>query len=181
MFVEKYVGALCSQDLRDDELHRATEALAAAALADLSGGSSVVFGSMLVRAKVAGVPRQMFESSTLGLAPLITGWHDEVERRGKERKWVKIGSDRDVYTAHALYKRVAEKSLAHWLNPTCVACNGTKVVHRVACKACAGTGEAPIECTSQYERERVKDMVSDLEGIYQSHCARAGAKLRKAA
>lgn len=182
MFAEKYLQSLNSSNLQDDETHRQTEALAAAALADLSGGSGSVFGSMLARVKYAdGISHKTFEAGNRGLAVLLQVWSKEVERRGKERKWVKIGSERDIQTAHALYKRAAEKSLAHWLSPNCEVCNGTKIVERAACKACAGSGVAAIECTSQYERERVKDMVSDLEGIYQSHSGRAGTKMRRAA
>lgn len=180
-FADLYLNALNASSLQDDELHRKTEPLVAAALADLSGGSGVVFGSMLARAKVDALAHKTFEAGTQGLATLIRAWRQEVERRGRERKWVKIGSERDIQTAIALHKRVAEKSLAHWLDPNCKVCNGTKVVARQACKCCAGTGIEPIECTSQFERERVKDMISDLEGIYQSHGARAGAKMRNAA
>jgi DnaJ-class molecular chaperone len=180
-FAERYLNALNSSNLQDDELHRQTEPLKAAALADLSGGSGSVFGSMLARAKVDVLAHKTFESGTQGLTALIRVWREEVRRRGTERKWVKIGSERDIQTAHALYMRVSEKSLAHWLDPNCKVCNGTKVVARQACKGCGGSGVAPIECTSQYERERIKDMVSDLEGIYQSHGSRAGAKMRQAA
>ena len=180
MFIEKYVGSLTSNDLRDDELHRATEALAAAALADLSGGSGAVFGSMLARAQVAGVPRQAFESGTHGLCVLLKVWTEVVTRKGLDRAWLKIKHEWDVKAAHSIYAKIARVSLAHWLAGQCVECNGTKIRESRACTHCGGTGLEPIQ-GGAIEREKIADMVSELEGLYQSHCARAGARLRQAA
>lgn len=180
MFADRYIHSVNSSDLRDDDTHHATDALAAAALADTSGGGLI--GSLLCRVKYAdGVVHKTFESGVGNLAQLVTAWTAEVTKRGRERKWVRIESDRDIQTAHALFKRVSEKSLAHWLNPNCTTCNGSKLVNRMKCNACNGTGAAAIECSSQYELGKVKDMVSELEGIYQAHSARAGRLLRRAA
>jgi hypothetical protein len=179
-FVERYANSLGSLDLRDDEQHRATEALAAAALADLNGGSKVLFGSMLARAKAVGVPRQVFESSTAHLAPLIRTWERAVNEKGTSRGWLKIVHPWDINAARCMYNKIARVSLAHWLDGACETCHGTKIYDRRACTACAGTGREPIK-GGALEIERVKDMISELEGLHQSHCARAGAKTRRAA
>ena len=182
MFVEKYLQALNSPDLRDDEQHRQTEVLAAAALADLSGGSGSVFGSMLARAKYAdGVPRQATESGSHNLAVLINAWSKVVTQKGLDRKWLRIVHEWDIKAAHMLYAKIARVSLAHWLGGECSVCNATKIHAGRACTHCTDTpGREPI-AGNEIERNRIADMVSDLEGLYQSHAARAGAKMRKAA
>jgi hypothetical protein len=182
MFAEKYLAALTATNLQDDEHHRATEALAAAALADLSGGSGSVFGSMLARAKLAdGVPRQALESGSASLAALVRAWVGAVTRKGMDRSWLKIKHEWDIPAAHGIYRKIALTSLAHWLGGECTVCNGTKINAGRACAHCSETpGREPVE-GSGLLRERIMDMISDLEGLYQSHAARAGAKLRKAA
>lgn len=181
MFVERYVGSLTSTDLRDDELHRATEALAAAALADLSGGSGSVFGSMLARAKYAeGVPHKTFEAGNPGLAALLRVWTNAVAEKGFARGWLKIKHEWDIKAAYAMYAKIARMSLAHWLAGECDVCHGTKVHESRACTHCHGTGKEPIQ-GGAVERELIADMVSELEGVFLSHSARAGAKLRRAA
>lgn len=179
-FADRYVHSLGSSNLKDDDLHQQAEPLVAAALADLSGGSGSIFGSMLVRAKVSGVPRQAFESGTHGLGVLLRVWTDEVAKKGFDRGWMKIKFEWDIKAAYAIYAKIARVSLAHWLAGQCVECNGTKIHDGRACTHCAGTGLEPVQ-GGTLEVERIKDMVSELEGLYQSHCARAAAKLRKAA
>lgn len=72
MFVEKYLHSFSTSDLRDDKQHPQTEALGAAALADLSGGAGDVFGSLLARAEYAdGVPRKTFAAANHNLAVLL--------------------------------------------------------------------------------------------------------------
>jgi DnaJ-class molecular chaperone len=181
MFVDKYLQSLNTSDLRDDEQHRQTEALAAAALADLSGGSGAVFGSLLARAKFAdGVPHKTFEAGNHSLAVLLRAWTKAVIERGLARQWLKIKHEWDIKAAHSMYAKIARVSLAHWLAGQCEECHGTKIAHARACTHCSGTGLEPIQ-GGAVEREKVADMVSELEGLYQSHSARAGAKLRKAA
>ena len=179
-FTERYINAVNSSDLRDDEHHHSTDALAASSIAD--NGSGGLLGSLLCRVKYSdGSTAREFCGGSTNLSALLKIWLIEVEKKGRARVWVKIGSDRDISTAHALYKRVAEKSLAHWLDSNCKVCNGTKYVEHAACKDCFGTGIAAIECNSQYERDRIRDMVSDIEGVYQAHGSRAAAMLRRAA
>ncbi len=180
MFTERYINSVNSSDLRDDEHHHSTDALMACANADK--GKTGLLGSLLCRVKFSdGSTSKEFSGGSTNLSTLLKVWHAEVEKKGRDRVWVKIGSDRDIQTAHALYKRVAEKSLAHWLDSNCKVCNGTKYVEHTVCRDCFGTGQAAIECSGQYERDRIRDMVSEIEGVYQSHGGHAASLLRRAA
>jgi hypothetical protein len=189
-FAERYLNALNSSNLQDDEQHKQTEVLAAAALADLSGGSGVVFGSMLSRAKYADpVQHKTFESGNHNLAVLLKVWEQAVIEKGRARKWINIVHTWDFGILEGIAKKIAQHSLAHWLAGECTVCNGTKVVASRACAHCAETpGREPIRTyqtkdgrMSQLEVERIKDMISELEGLCQAHGARAGAKMRQAA
>jgi len=166
-FAEQYLNALNSSNLQDDEHHRATEALAAAALADLPGRSSSIFGSMLARAKIDGVPQEAITGGSQNLAMLLRAWKEVVFQKGRARGWI--------------CNKIALQSLTHWLGGECTVCNGTKINAGRACTHCTETpGREPVAGNGLL-RERILDMISDLEGLYQSHAARAGAKLRKAA
>lgn len=183
MFAEKYLAAINTTDLRDDELHHQTETLAAAALADLSGGSGVVFGSMLARVKYADpVQHKIFESGNHSLAVLLKVWKQAVAKWGRERGW--FPEPRTEWDASAVvrrYHQIAEQSLAHWLGGNCETCGGSALSPLgLTCKACAGTGRAPIVGDNTVA-DRTRDMVSELENRCQSHGARAGAKMRRAA
>jgi hypothetical protein len=181
-FADHYVNALNSNNLKDDELHRKTEALAASALADLNGGQGNVFGSMLTRAKYGNGARKAFEAGAMELAGLLRAWKQVVAKRGLERGW--FPKPRAEWDANAVIKRyhqIAEQSLAHWLGGNCEACGGSTVgTNGLTCKPCAGTGKAPI-LGDNTVADRTRDMVSELEGLYQAHSARAGAKMRQAA
>ena len=180
-FAERYLNALNSSNLQDDEHHRATEALAAAALADLSGGSGVVFGSMLERAKIDGVPREALSSGSRNLAVLLRAWKETVFHKGQDRKWLRVVQPWDIPALEGICNKIALQSLAHWLGGQCAACSGTKIIAGRACTHCAETpGFEPVAGEGLY-RERVKYIISDLEGLYQSHAARAGAKMRREA
>lgn len=180
MFAEKYLASLTTSDLRDDDQHRQTEALAAAALADLTGGGAV-FGSLLARAKYAdGVPRKTFEAGCQNLGVLLRVWTAAVTDKGMHREWLKIKHPWDKTAAHAMYAKIARVSLAHWLGGECEVCNGTKIANSRACTHCDGDGREPVKGGAM-EVRYTKDMISELEDLYQSHSARAGAKLRKAA
>jgi hypothetical protein len=181
-FADRYIGALGASNLMDDERHCQAEALAAAALADLSGGSGSVFGSMLARGKCAdGVQRQAIESGSHALAILVRTWEQAVIRKGEDRKWLKIVHPWDVNALHGICRKIARQSLAHWLDGQCAGCRGTKITAGRACVRCADTpGREPVQ-GGALEREYVMDMISELEGLYQSHDARAFRKLREAA
>lgn len=90
-FAECHLNSLNSSNLLDDKHHRATEALAAAALADLRGGSGSVFGSMLVRAKIDGMPREAIVSDSHNLAVLLRACNGDQTnpQRGYGYHWQK--------------------------------------------------------------------------------------------
>jgi hypothetical protein len=46
-------------------------------------------------------------------------------KRDRARKWMREDAAWNVDAAASLYRQVAEASLAHWLDSTCKACNGT--------------------------------------------------------
>ena len=175
-FADKYVWALAASSLQDDEMHHATEPLFAAAVADNVGAG---IGALLSRVKFAdGSISKVFESGTQNLANLIRVWSALVAQKGAEREWVKIRAEWDIAAATALYRRVAERSLAHWLDGKCGACNGTGVTtDRRICPACKGSCAEEVGGQG-FERDRVLDMISELEGLLQAHNARAAARLR---
>lgn len=176
-FIEQYVHSLNANSLQDDDTHYATEALFAAAVADASGAG---LGALLSRVKYAdGSLSKLFESGTANLASLLRVWGDLVAEKGAEREWIRIRAEWDIATAPAFYKRVAKQSLAHWLDGKCQGCNGTGVtVERRVCPTCKGSKHAEI-VGHGFERERVIDMVSELEGYLQAHNARAAARMRR--
>ena len=176
-FAEKFIASLSSQNLRDDAVHHDLDVIAAAALAG-------DMGALLCRVKYAdGTISRLFEGNAGNLAQLLRTWTAAVTQKGKARRWVKAHTAWDAQAANTLYRRVAEASLAHWLDSKCKACHGTGVVASatpgapLVCKGCQGSGEAPITCSGGFELERIKDMVSELEGIFQSHGARAMRRL----
>jgi len=181
MFAEKYVASVNSSDLRDDERHFATEALAASAHArydDMQGD----LGALLCRVRYAdGAQHQEFESGARNLVPLLKIWLPVVTQKGKDRNWVRIKSDWDIKIAHELYARVAEASLAYWLDDRCAACHGAQqTVERRICPTCNGSGRAEVSTkTTAYERERILDMVTELDGILGAYMRRAAARLRR--
>lgn len=179
MFAEKYARSLNSSDLRDDDTHHATDALAAAALADVTG-SGAVLGSLLARVKYAdGTVHKLFEAGSTNLAALLRIWVAVVTEKGRSRGWIKATTAWDMQAAMALYRRVAEQSLAHWLDGNCELCKGSKVgADRRTCTCCGGTGKAEIDA-GRFETDKIKDMVSELEGLFQAHSGRASALLRR--
>lgn len=175
-FAEKYVRSLNASSLQDDGEHHLAEALCAAALADNVGAG---LGSLLSRVKYAdGSVSKLFESGTANLAQLLRIWYAAVCEKGAARKWVK---SEDIQIAHILYRRVAEASLAHWLDSNCKACHGTGVMasqgNRI-CTPCKGSGVGEITGMREYERKLTLDMVSELTALHDSHARRAAAKLR---
>ncbi len=85
--------------------------------------------------------------------------------------------------AQMLYRRVAEASLAYWIDGTCKSCSGTGnqgcAKACASCAPCSGTGKAVIVCSGGFERERIKDMVSELESISIGHAGRASQRLHQ--
>ena len=179
MFVEKYVHSINSSDLRDDEHHHATIPLHASASADKSGGA--IPGSLLARVKYASAAQKTFESGTADMAELQRLWIDAVQLRGKERGWIKVRAEWDIIAAIGMYERIARVSLAYWLDPHCKECNGSGVtLDRRICQPCKGSGKSDA-IDKEIMADRAKEMVSELEGIFQAHAGRAQVKMRRAA
>lgn len=178
-FVEQYVQALHANNLRDGPRHGATDALVAAALAERDGAG---LGALLCRVKFAdGVVDPEFEGNRANLAQLLRLWNAAVTEKGRSRGWVKASTAWDMQAAMTLYRRVAERSLQHWLDGRCPACHGARLTGRNSlCPACNGSGKARIE-GGGFEREKILDMVSELEGQVQAHSARAASRLRRSA
>lgn len=178
-FADKFVHSLKSSNLMDDAFHHDLDAIAAAALAgDL--------GSLLCRVKYAdGTINKLFEGNSGNLAQLLRIWTAAVTEKGRSRGWIKSNTAWDQQAAQALYRRVAHASLAHWLDGNCKECSGTKVVLRTGskglkvCSACSGTGKAAVSAGG-FEREKILDMISELEGLAHSHNSRANSRLRSA-
>jgi len=120
------------------------------------------------------------EAGVAHLARLLRLWIAEVTKRGRARRWVSENTAWDAAAAIKLYRTVAEHSLAHWLDSTCKCCSGTGLLEKRQCRDCQGTGVGPIPAAGAFVLERVKDMVSELQAIADSHASRAGAKLRVA-
>jgi hypothetical protein len=177
-FTDAFLRSINSTDLRDDQFHFQTHALAASAIADASARS---IGSLLQRVKYADTLGRQFEDNAGNLARLCREWLAIVTEKGSARKWIK---DQDFPTighlAPAMYKRVAEASLAHYLDGKCPVCRGSKVSEeRRVCGTCKGTGDAEIVGMSNHEKKLSLDMVSELMGLESSHSGAASALLRR--
>lgn len=119
---------------------------------------------------------------------LYSAWYDIVEKKGRDRHWIRPADWPKIgHLAPAMFRRVAEHSLAHYLDGVCKTCNGTgctgtRPIPRT-CMACGGTRKQPIGSAaelrlSSYEVKLVADMVSELEALEQTHAGLANAKLR---
>ena len=141
-----------------------------------------VLGSLLTRCKYAdGTPTKVFEAGSSNLAALIKLWRAEVRRRGTDRKWVTLDTAWDKQAGLALFERVADHSLAYWLNGHCERCKGTGITREWRmCPTCKGTKKAQLT-DGRSEQGKVLDMVSEFEGILQSHSAMAAYELRRKA
>lgn len=85
--------------------------------------------------------RKLFESGSVNLAGLLRIWTERFNQKGRERKWGKEGNAWDAQAAQALYRRVAERSVAHWLDAKCPACSGSaNTKDRRICVPCKGAG-----------------------------------------
>ncbi len=177
-FADRFLHALGSTDLRDDQFHHQTHALAASAIADASARG---IGSLLARVKYADTLGHQFEDRPENLAKLLREWHLIVTEKGTARRWIKVEDIPTIgHLAPAMYKRIAEASLAHYLDGKCPVCHGSKVnEERRTCAPCQGSGEAKILGMSDFERNRVLDMVSELMGLESSHAGAASALLRR--
>ncbi len=159
----------------DDSFHHQTEALQASAIADKAARN---IGSLLSRVKNAdGTLGRTFEGNGRNLASLLTEWLAIVTEKGSARRWVK---PEDIAIAPILFRRVANASLAQFLDGKCAECHGSGVSnqHR-ACGPCSGSGSAPVTGLSGYEAKLVIDMVGELGALESTHAGAASALLRR--
>ena len=176
-YMDKYLHAIFSTDLRDDAEHFQTEALKAAAIADRVARN---IGSLLVRTKYADTLSHQFEGGTSNLARLRSEWLAIVTEKGSARGWVKA---EDIAIAPILYRRVADFSLAHYLDGKCVPCGGTGSQGAdkmfAICSECKGAREAKLPAMGSYEKKRVLDMLAELISLELAHSRAAGVLLRR--
>jgi hypothetical protein len=184
-FAERYAGAL-NASLKDDEYHSAPSVLSAAAIADRSARG---IGALLHRVKYGNAIKKTFEGDSHALATLQREWREVVTSKGRERKWIKDKDWPNIgHLFPAMAERIAEQSLAHYLDGRCEVCNGTgakgaKELFRT-CPECHGTRRAQIKSTSAYklstyEIDLIGQMVGELEALESSHAGVASALLRR--
>lgn len=186
-FAERYAGALTAS-LQDDEHHHATDPLCAAALAD---GVARDIGALLHRVKYGNATKRTFESGTASLAKLQREWLAIVDKKGRERNWIKVKDWPNIgHLFPAMAERIATHSLAHYLGGICEPCGGTgslgaKAAFKV-CTECGGSKRAKVKSTaehklSDYEIKLSEQMIAELESLESSHAGLASALLRRAA
>lgn len=177
-FCDRYIHSLHSTDLRDDAFHFKTDALQAASWANDSARG---IGSLLHRVKYADSLSRQFEDGNSNLAKLQREWLAIVTEKGSARRWIRIEDIPAIgHLAPAMYKRVADASLAHYLDGKCAECRGSGVTHeRVVCRPCKGSGDAEITGMSDFERNRALDMLSELMSLESSHSGAASVLLRR--
>lgn len=208
MFVDRYLDSINSSNLIDDATHHACSPLAASAFTDsicdgigallarVKFGSSIPKSADYVQTSFQGdielqitYSTNLFEGSAANLAELTRKWREIVKNRGLDRKWFGKYQDRtewDMNAALTLFRRIADRSLAYWLDGRCIPCQGSGQVvgeenaqlRIYECQCCQGTGKEYITGRRE-EVELIRDMISEIEGAFQSYNRRAGAKLRK--
>jgi len=118
---------------------------------------------------------------------LYAAWCEIVAKKGAERHWIKEADWPKIgHLAPAMYRRVAEHSLAHYLDDVCKSCRGTGATSTkplIVCKACCGSRKQQLPNAadlkiSTYEAKLVAEMISELIALEQTHAGVASAKLR---
>lgn len=177
-FADKHLHALFSSDLRDDAFHHQTDALQAAARADIVARN---IGSLLSRVKTGDTLSHQFEDSSGNLVKLRAAWLDIVAEKGLARKWIRTDDIAKIgHLAPMLYQRVADASLAHYLDGKCKPCGGTGVNDkRQICAACKGSREAALPPMSHYEQKLTLDMLAELMALESQHSGMANSLLRR--
>lgn len=178
-FADRYISSLSSTDLRDDATHHKTDALQAAAFANDSARG---IGSLLARVKYADTLSVQFEDGNANLAQLARAWLAIVTEKGAFRKWIRTDDVAKIgQLAPMLYKRVADASLAHYLDGKCCDCRGSGVAEdRRICGACKGNGAGNLPPMSHYEARLTMEMYGELMELESSHSGAANVLLRRA-
>ena len=145
--IEKYTRAVTSSNLRDDEHHHSTEALAAVALCQTR------LASKLFRVKYA--------ADATSYVALVEEWTEIVTFKSLLRAWpIEVSP-----------KKIARLSLDHWLNDVCSICVGTGfqatpghlgMLSDIPCRVCKGTAKRPLQAKHNL-MPFLSDMVESLE------------------
>lgn len=177
-FADRYIHSLKSTDLRDDAFHHMTDALQAASFANDSARG---IGSLISRVKYADTLSHQFEDGNNNLAKLQREWLAIVTEKGSARRWIRTEDIPTIgHLAPAMYKRVADASLAHYLDGKCTDCRGSGVTQeRQMCRPCKGSGDGEITGLSDFERHRAMDMLSELMSLESCHSGVANGLLRR--
>lgn len=131
----------------------------------------------------------MAGSEAAAFRSLYVAWCEIVAKKGADRRWIKPADwPRIGHLAPAMYRRVAEHSLAYYLDDVCKTCSGTGTTSTkplIVCKTCCGSRKQPLAAASDlkisaYEAKLMADMVSELLALEQAHAGVASAKLRNA-
>ncbi|MDT0355673.1 hypothetical protein RJO15_07850 [Herbaspirillum huttiense F1] len=157
--IEKYARAVNSTNLKDDEHHHSTEALAAVALCQTR------LASKLFRVKYA--------ADATSYAALLEKWTEIVTFKSLLRTWpIEVSP-----------KKVARLSLDHWLNDVCQECGGTgvqalpghlNVLSDLPCRVCSGTAKRAVQA-----KHNIKSYVSDMVEALESMTIQAGGEAVK--
>ena len=178
-YKKAYSRSVNSSNLIDDAYHSSCEPLAASGWASRDISS---LGALLLRITLAdGSAKKIFESGCRNFSEALRVWIPMVRSKGEHRHWHKGGStpQRDAANAEALYVRVGESALAFFLDDRCQPCEGAGVDHdRRTCAQCKGTGKAEL-LMKESDKQITLDLVSDLQGIIQSHTSRAAYVMRE--
>lgn len=180
MFAERYAHSVNSSNLMDDEFHRKTEALHASAISSLHADSSL--GALLTRIKFAdGNVHKDFEGHPENLAQLLRIWTSKVRQKGQSRGWLPVPrTEWDASATESFYRKVAETSIARWLDSRCLACNGTGIqITQHACHECNGSKISELRGEPLYVKCSL-DVQSELEDIFNKHNSFSAYKLRRA-
>lgn len=130
----------------------------------------------------------MAGSEAAAFRSLYAAWCEIVAKKGADRRWIKPADWPKIgHLAPAMYRRVAEYSLAYYLDDVCKSCHGagaTSTKPLIICKACGGSRKQSLATAAElkisaYEGRLVADMVSELFTLEQTHAGVASAKLRQ--
>lgn len=178
-FTERYANSVNCSNLMDDQFHSRAESLMASAFAAMQVDG---LGPLLNRVKYGDGTRSESFSVQRNMAQLSTIWAEEVKRKGADRRWLPVPrTSWDMSAYQAFHTKVAQLSLAHWLDDRCEVCEGTGIQKdQHTCPCCQGSKTKTV-IGERLLVQCIMDMVSDLEGIFGSHNYRASVKMRQAA
>ena len=149
---QKYSKAIHSSNLKNDNMHFDTDALAAVAL-------SSPLGALLFRVKYA--------NDATSYVRLAQQWEWQVKVHAAKFGWPE----------HVKDDLVAKAALKFWLNDLCPVCGGkgkqkhewVETLSDVDCESCEGTGRRPVD-----GNVRLRKYVMEMVGLLESMAIAAG-------